>query len=270
MLQLSVNELSTLNWSFEEDVIHYHRAGYSAIGILHSKLIEYGEEKGRELLKEHSMTPSSLTYFGGFTGESGNTFRRSMLEALDVIQLAADMGIETVVIHPGARNGHTRNHALRLLRTAFAVLSEASQAVNVQLAMEPIHCGCGPDYFLNTIPQCLEIIGQIGNPNLGMVFDSYHLAQESDALLWLDSIVSHVRLVQLGDAKYAPMGRSNRCPLGDGRIPLLELINQFATAGYTGFYEIELQGTTSELHYEHLLATTRKTAKLWESNLIFS
>lgn len=268
MLRLSVNELSTMKWSFEEDVIHYHEAGFSAIGIWYPKLVEYGEEKGCELLREHGFEISSITHFAGFTGCDGRSFRHELVQALDVIQLAADIKAKTVVIHAGTRNGHTRNHAMRLLRTAFHSLAEAAQAVNVQLAMEPMHIGCGPDFFLNTIPQCLDVISEIANPNLGIAFDSYHLAQDADIMNWFDSISPLVRLVQLGDAKFAPMGRQNRCLLGHGRIPLLELLNLFSTSGYTGYYEIELQGAGVEhLDYVELLDQTRQTAKLWETTL---
>lgn len=271
MLRLSVNEFSTMNWSFEEDVIHYHRAGFSAIGIWYPKLLEYGEEKGCELLSEHDFEISSLTYFAGFTGCDGRNFHREMVRALDVIQLAADIQAKTVVLHAGGRNGHTRNHAMRLLRTAFQALAEAAQAVDVQLALEPVHTGCGPDFFLNTIPQCLDVIAEIGNPNLGIAFDSYHLAQDADVLHWFDSISPYVRLVQLGDAKFAPMGKQNRCLLGHGRLPLLDLLSMFSCSAYDGFYEVELQGAGVEhLDYDELLAETHKTTKLWENCLSFS
>lgn len=268
MLRLSVSQLSTPKWNFEEDVIHYHHAGYSAIGIWYPKLAEYGEEKGCELLREHDFSISSLTYYGGFTGCNGKTFRQNMCNALDVIQMAADIQAKTVVMHVGSRNGHTRNHALRLLRTAIRHLAEAAQAVNVQLAIEPIHCGCGPDWFLNTIPQCLDIIGELGNPNLGIVFDCYHCGQDSTVTNWFESFAPLVHLVQLGDAKFAPMGRQNRCPLGQGRLPLLEFISLFNSSGYEGFYEIELLGAGVEhMNYVDMLNASRRTTRQWQQCL---
>ena len=44
MLKLSVSELSTYRWGFEEDVLHYRQAGFSALGIWRPKLAEYGDE----------------------------------------------------------------------------------------------------------------------------------------------------------------------------------------------------------------------------------
>ncbi len=267
MLRLSVNELSTPKWTFEEDVIHYHQAGFSAIGIWYPKLSEYGEEKGCELLHEHNFAISSLTYHGGFTGCNGRTFRQNMCDSLDVIQLASDIDAKTVVLNVGSRNGHTKNHAMRLLRAAFKELAEAAQAVNVNLALEPIHYGCGPEWFLNTIPQCLDIIAEINCPRLGIAFDSYHLAHDDAAMSWFESFSQHVHLVQLGDAKFAPMGVQNRCPLGMGRLPLLNLVKLFNSSGYDGFYEIELQGDgVQHMDYVELLEQSHQTTRHWQES----
>ncbi len=46
-------------------------------------------------------------------------------------------------------------------------------------------------------------------------------------MLWLDEIVPSVRLVQLGDAKHAPMGEQNRCLLGHGFLPCLRFCRVF-------------------------------------------
>ena len=265
MLRLSVSELSTPKWSFEEDVVNYHRAGFNAIGISCQKLEAYGEEKAVELLDEYNLQISSLSCIGGFTGSNGLSYRQNILVALDAIQLAADIGAKNLVVLAGGRHGHTQNHAKRILRTALKVLAEAAQAVGVQLALEPIHAGCARESFLNTVPDCLDIIASIDNPNLGITFDSYHLAQDVNALPWLESIIPYVRLVQLGDAKHAPMGEQNRCLLGHGRIPLASIVALFQQGGYDGFYEIEVLGASVEhLGYEQILGQSKRAAFTWQ------
>ena len=52
MLRLSMNELTTFRWSFEEDVHNYAAADINAIGVWRQKLSDYGEEKCIELLSE--------------------------------------------------------------------------------------------------------------------------------------------------------------------------------------------------------------------------
>lgn len=265
MLRLSVSELSTFRWSLEEDVLHYHQAGFGAIGIWRPKLSDYGEEKGLELIREHDLEISSLQWIGGFTGSDGRSYREALHDGLDAIQLASDIGAQTVTVLSGGRGGHTSSHANRILRTALRELSEAAQAVGVQLAVEPMHVGCAFEWsFLNTIPQCLDLITAIDNPNLGITFDCYHLAQDANTMQWLESIVPFVRLVQLGDAKQAPMGEQNRCLLGHGRVPLADIVATFQSGGYEGFYEIEIVGQEVEhLKYEEILGKAKQTAVTW-------
>ncbi len=146
------------------------------------------------------------------------------------------------------------------MHIALRELAEAAQAVGVQLAIEPMHVGCSHDEsFVNTIPQCIEIISQIGNPHLGLVFDCYHLAQNITSLAWLESIVPYVRLIQLGDARHAPLGEQNRCMLGHGCVPLPGIIDTFQEAGFQGFYEVELHGRdVADVEFDELLGHMRE------------
>ncbi len=105
MLRLSVNELSTFRWSFEEDVVHYRAAGFQAIGIWRAKLADFGEEKAAELLRENDMAISSLQWIGGFTGSDGRSYRDSLHDGLDAIQLAADLKADCVAVLAGAVAG---------------------------------------------------------------------------------------------------------------------------------------------------------------------
>jgi hypothetical protein len=46
MKRLSMNELTTYRWSFEEDVVNYRAAGISAISVWREKIADFGEERG--------------------------------------------------------------------------------------------------------------------------------------------------------------------------------------------------------------------------------
>lgn len=258
--RLSVAEVSTYRWSFEEDVLRYLDHGYQAMGVWRMKLADYGEARGAEFLAEQNMRVSSLNWAGGFTGHDGRSFRDSMHDALDAIETAATLKADALVILAGSRSGHTRNHAKRLLTQALKELSEAASAVGIQLAVEPMHIGCAQDFtFLTSIPDTLDVIAKIASPHLGIVFDSYHLGQDTNVIDWLPSIVPLIRLVQLGDARCAPMGEQNRCMLGDGRLPIGSIIHSLESCGYLGYYEVELVGEDVEHYgYEKLLTDSRR------------
>ena len=89
MTRLAVSEMTTFRWSFEEDVQHYSEAGIEAIGIWRQKLSDFGEEKGIELLRDSGLKVSSLMWAGGFTGSDGRSYKESVADARDAIQVAA-------------------------------------------------------------------------------------------------------------------------------------------------------------------------------------
>src|SRR5690606_34398732 len=89
-------------------------------------------------------------------------------------------------------------------------------------------------------------------------FDTYHLAQSPGLVERLPDVVSRLALVQLGDAKSPPQEEPHRCRLGDGFIPLREIVSTLHHAGYEGFFEVELMGEEIEaVDYNDLLAECR-------------
>src|SRR5215475_293478 len=145
MFRLSMNEMTTYRWSFDEDVRHYCAAGIPAIGVWRRKLSDFGELRGIELLQSSGLSVSNLSWAGGFTGSEGHTFRESIDDAIEAIRLAGAMHAKCLVIYSGARAGHTHNHARRLLTTALKELSPIAYERQVLLALEPMHSACACD-----------------------------------------------------------------------------------------------------------------------------
>ena len=96
MARVSMNEMTTYRWSFEEDVLHYAAAGIRGIGVWRHKLSDYGEEKGIELLAEHRLEATSLMWGGGFTGSDGRSHRESIDDAKEGLRTAAHYGTPTL------------------------------------------------------------------------------------------------------------------------------------------------------------------------------
>ena len=183
MVRLSMNEMTTYRWSFEEDVAHYVAAGIPAIGVWRQKLSDFGEEKGIELLRESGLFVSSLLWAGGFTGSDGRTYRESVEDAAEAVRLAAEMAAGCLVIYTGARAGHTHNHARRLVRDALRDLCAQAAESHVSLAIEPMHAGCAAEWtFLTDLDSTLELIEDVGHPNLRLAFDTYHFGYDGDVL----------------------------------------------------------------------------------------
>jgi sugar phosphate isomerase/epimerase len=261
MAILSVNETTTFRWSFEEDVVRYAAEGIPAIGVWRQKLSDCGPVKGRKLLEQHRLKVSHLHWAGGFTGSDGRSFQESIEDAHEAIRAAATLGAGTLIVYSGARSGHTHSHARRLLFEAIKRLTPEADELNVDLAIEPMHPGCADDWtFLTSLDDAIRVIEKSGSPRAKLVFDTYHLGFEEDLIERIAAIVPHVALVQLGDAREPPDGEPNRCRLGEGRLPLKEIVAAFKAAGYDGYYDVELLGEELESADYHGLLEHAKAA----------
>jgi len=265
MARLSMNEITTFRWSFEEDVERYIAAEIDGIGVWRQKLSDFGEEKGAELLADSPLAVSCLLWAGGFTGSDGRSYRDSVQDAMDAIRLAADLEAGCLVVYSGARAGHTHNHARRLFRSALAELAPVAAEQRVVLAIEPMHEGCAAEWtFLTDLDETLETIHAIGSDQLKLVFDLYHLGQNRTILDRVPEIAPLAAVVQLGDAREPPRGEQNRCRLGEGSVPLDEIVAALLEAGYDGFFDVELLGEDVEdADYADLIEHAKRRYAEW-------
>jgi len=260
MAILSLNETTTFRWSFEDDVANYSAAGIEAIGVWRQKLSDYGQDRALKLIRQHHLKVSHLFWAGGFTGSEGHSYRESVEDTADALRTAAALGTGCLVVCSGARAGHTFNHARRLVQEAIKELVPLAEEYGVVMALEPMHPGCAAQCtFLNTLDDALGIIQAIGHPHLKLLLDTYHLGQDPGLVERIPEIVSRIALVQLGDAKHPPLGEQNRCRLGDGVVPLRQIVCALRRAGYDGFFDVELWGEDIEvLDYRALVAHAKE------------
>jgi sugar phosphate isomerase/epimerase len=265
MGRLAVSELTTFRWSFEEDVAQYQAAGVSAMGVWRQKLADVGDDKGAEILAEAGLVASSLQWAGGFTGSDGHTHEESLADARQAIVTAATLRAGCLIIHSGARGDHTHNHARRLFRLALDKLLPVAEERGVNLALEPMNGDCGGEFtFLNCFDETLELVASYNSEALGILLDTFHWGHQPQLLERLPDLAPRLTLVQLGDAREPPCGEANRCQLGDGTIPLREIVHGLAASGYEGFYEVELMGEEIETaDYREVLARSVRTFGDW-------
>ena len=261
MAELSMNETTTFRWSFEEDVANYAAAGIPAIGVWRQKLSDCGQAKAREMLQASALKVSHLLWAGGFTGSEGRSYRESVADAAEALQTAADLRAGCLVVYSGARAGHTHNHARRLIQGALTELVPLAGKLGVTLAVEPMHPGCAGEWtFLTSIDDVLQLLQAVGSEQVKMVLDTYHLGQEAGIAERIAEIAPHVAIVQLGDARQPPEGEQNRCRLGEGTVPLREIVAALKDAGYDGYYDVELLGEEIETFDYHSLLEHAKQA----------
>ncbi len=257
--RLSMNEVTTYRWSFEQDVQNYLDAGYQAIGVWRQKISDYGEEEGIDLLAESRLRVTNLHWAGGFTGSDGRSLVDAVDDASHAIRLAGAMNAGCLVLYTGGRNNHILRHAERLLTSAIDQLLDLAEAADVTLAIEPMHPACAEDWtFLTDLESTIALVEKFRTEHLKIVFDAYHFGHDRSVLANMEEIVPYTALVQLGDRLTAHDMDHDRCQLGQGVVPLPEIISSLLEAGYEGDFDVELMGQNIEPSgYNQLLKETR-------------
>jgi sugar phosphate isomerase/epimerase len=247
MTLLSMNEITTFRWSLEQDVENYQQAGYRAIGLWRQKLADWDEDDAVDLLAGSGLAVSNVGWAGGFTGSDGRTPAESIDDAADALRLAGKLSAGCLVVYPGGRNNHIFRHARRLLRSALNELLPLAEAVEVPLAIEPMHPACACDWtFLTDLESVVSLLDEYRSPMLKLAYDTYHFPFESDQRELLSQLAPHIGIVHLGDRSSAPGLDQDRCLLGQGRLPLRETVSTLRCAGYTGAFDVKLIGPEIE------------------------
>ena len=260
MSRLSINELTTFRWTFEDDICHYTDACVSAIGIWRPKLADYGEEKGAELLKEANFKVTSLSWVGGFTSSDMRSFDDQVADACETIELSEELECPCVTLLTGPRGAYTHRHARRLFRDALKKLLPLAEKHSVVLAVEPMHESCAHDWtFLNDLTEAIALMKEFDQTPLRLAIDSYHFSRDPQFREHLDSLAGKLAIVYLSDSRSHPNAEQDRCRLGEGTVPLREFIEQIESRGFTGAYEVRLMGEAIELGcYSKLLNESQR------------
>lgn len=240
-LRMSMNQTTTLPWSFDEDLDAYERAGIGAVGVSRRKLDEFGVERGIERLRDSRLEVSSLGWVGGFTGANGYSMKEAVQEARAAIDVAHAMGASCLTVVSGGLAGHIHSHARRLLYESLSRLVDKADAQGVRLALQPMHRLFARDWsFLSTLDETLELLNRLNHPAVGLAFGTYHFWEEPRLLERIPEVAVRTSLVQLSDWRSPTRCHNDRALPGDGCIPIGEIMSAFEACRYAGWYEIEV------------------------------
>jgi sugar phosphate isomerase/epimerase len=247
MSLLSMNELTTYRWSLGQDLDNYRDAGYSGIGVWRNKLSDENEDQAIERLTASGLTVTNVSWAGGFTGSDGRSLADSVDDAASAIRLAGAVMAGCLVIYSGGRNNHTYRHAGRLLRMALDELLPLAEMWEVPLAVEPMHPACASDWtFLTSLESAIDLVEQVDSPFLKVAYDTYHFPLGSRRGHLLNALAPHLGIVFLGDRLQPASAEQERCRLGHGRLPLVDIVSTLQDAGYAGAYDVKLMGPDIE------------------------
>jgi sugar phosphate isomerase/epimerase len=239
--RFSVNQMTTMRASFADDLTTRQQAGVSAIGLWRKKIDEIGKVEAVDAVRKSGLDVTTLSYAGGFSGSAGLEFREALEDGYEALFTAAAVGARTLVVSPGSRGRYTARHEFRLVTQAIRELSFVAEELDVQLAVMPRtsrHAGRWTS--LHSFEKAIALCDATERSNVGVVYDSFYLAEDADALIFAAQCVERVFVLQLRDALEADGSEYAQCLPGTGQLALEETIQCLFESGFAGDVDIQI------------------------------
>lgn len=204
-------------------------------------------------------TPPGLTDRGdwglGIFRQRRAEFRAGLELALHYAEVLRCRKLHVMAgIVPPAASGHERCRADEFEQTYVGNLRDAcakARQQGLQLLVEPLNCVDRPGYYVPTLAKALELVREVGEPNLAVMLDLYHAQmQEGNLCAKLQQCGRHLGHVQVADVP-------GRHEPGSGEINWPFVMAELRATGYSGWVGLEyrpLVATDDSLACRRLLA----------------
>jgi sugar phosphate isomerase/epimerase len=260
--QFGFSEFTTWPWPFRKDVEQYAKHGASVMEICEFKLPHNDYAEALAMLPRSGLRAASVQMHvhSVFVDSMANKPEepRDRIQAMkDAIALSAPSlpgGTPFVVITGIPPQGNIRS-AVDTTVDALKDLGDYAAERNMKIAFEPLSpVNLHKDTAVWYLDQGLDVVERVNHPNVGICIDTWNVWQTPDITEVIRQCGERILLIQLSDWK-TPRSTADRYSLGEGEIPLRDIVKAIRNAGFNGAWVIEI---LSSMHLD---------GSLWKSNL---
>ena len=238
-------------------------AGYSVIEIPIFDSFQIDIEDTSKVLKEYGLKATAslgLNFEEDINNEDPEIVAKGLKvlrHALDIVHKLGGDYLGGVIYsalgkYPVACTPKARANVVASLRT----LAKEAQSKGVTLGLEAVNRY--ETNLLNTVDQTVELIGEIGEPNIMVHLDTYHMNIEEYDLE--TPILKHPKKIG-----YVHVGASHRGGLGSGNIDFDQFFGALSKIDYEGV--ITFESFSSEIVDGTLTKALCIWRNLWVDNL---
>jgi len=239
--RISVSALSSVRWSFEEDLALWRDLGTGWAGLMGAKLGDDIEAR-LTMLAQAGLRASTVVVprFDLSAPASWGATREALRRWTDAV---AKYDGWSMYLTPGRPTGADWEQVLDTFTHAVAPAVEYARDKGVRLAFEPSRRT--EVSFVNTLADAVDVAERTG---LGIVADTGNFWMERDLRATLLRAAPHIALVQLTDVAIGTVRSPDdppaggRVPFGEGDLPIARLLGYVKDTGYAGPLELELIG----------------------------
>jgi sugar phosphate isomerase/epimerase len=226
--RISVNSISSLRQPFEDDLALWSELGVTHVGLTSPKLDAAGWDLSRTAVLDAGLRVSSLSAFREEPIDWG--FAR-----------AVGCGVVSTVSGGG---GTVRwEDAAATFCAEMAPFAARAADAAVRVAVEPTNPLRSDVSFVHSVRDATDLARAAG---IGVVVDFYSSWYERGLAETLRENIDLVAIVQICDYKLGTYDMPNRCAIGDGDLPVEQLLTMVLDAGYEGPFDLEIVGPVIE------------------------
>jgi sugar phosphate isomerase/epimerase len=244
--RLSLNQITTNQWSVREAVEGCVRAGIPAIAIWRNKLAETGLQETVNIVRNAGLTVSSLCRGGGFPATSASERQANIDENRRAIDEAAALHAAVLVLVCGPTPDRNIDAARGMVTDAIEQLLPYATERGVKLGIEPLHPMFAADRsVIVTLAEATRLAKRFASPQVGVVVDVYHVWWDPEVYASIEQATGHILGFHVNDwAVPLPDTLHGRRMMGDGVIEIRRLRHAVEHAGYHGPIEVEILNQT--------------------------
>jgi sugar phosphate isomerase/epimerase len=243
--------------TFAEDLEAIRAAGAQGIGIAAGE-VGYGLRKltdddadlarfrasGLQAVFCNPTTPSILPRTQRVTGALGQGADDPEIRVdgicRDLARLAPFEPVCCICV-PGPIGAYEPEQARELAVAGIKRAARRAADLGMTLAVEPMHSSIHDEFsFLNTIPDAIDLLEQVDEPNTGILLDVWHVWDTDDLLSHIRAHASRIVGVHVDDWRNPTRSWCDRLLPGDGTADLVGILRALHEGGYDGWFELEV------------------------------
>lgn len=243
----SILEYATLNLSFADELAAFREGGAQGVGITEftgpkirerNTMVQTLRNSGLEPTVCWPAVPSVLP----LTLFAGPQEPEKRIEALcDGIRNLHPLNPVACGCVTGARGNLGEKEARKIVVDGLREAARVASGLGLKLALEPIHHSIAQWFTtITTLQQTVDLIEEIGAPNIGISFDTWHSWDQPNLMEEIQRYADRFLIVHIGDWRNPTRSWCDRVLPGQGIANLAAMFAALEGAGYDGWYEFEV------------------------------
>jgi sugar phosphate isomerase/epimerase len=237
--RISLSAISTFQWSLDEDLAFYERAGITAIGASLAKLEAAGIDAGARRLHDAGLRVTNLIGIGPFHLDDPTQWEGQRDRVRRAVDAAEAVDAECMILTTGPAGQLTWEAAADALEEALTPVIADAHARGIPFGLEHTNSLRVDVGFVHTLADVVDLARRLG---IGVCVETNACWAERGLAGTIESGVETFRIVQVSDFAIGTLSTPNRLVPGDGDIPLERILGQVLAAGYGGSFDLELIG----------------------------